>query len=350
MKPSRRVTSKQVAERAGVSQTTVSFVLNNVTDANISEETKERVLRVAHELNYIPDVAARSLARGRSDNIALILAQPHRQVFIDEYIPRVLTGISEVTRAHGYRILVEQVMEHSASTIYRRLLQSREVAGVIVNYGNFTDQDVQHIITSTRDGMPVVTLNHQHPEVHSVEVDKLSGVRTIVQHLIDLGHRQIACIPYDIPANNTHLGHRLQIFREVMAENHLPVNDALIRAGSFDPETGYTAMQQILNTGEPFDAVYAMNDLMAFGAVRALRERGLRVPEDIAIVGFDDVRLAAFCDPPLTTINEPDDDHGRQAALMLMALLNGKEVEERHVTLHTKLIVRESCGAHLKEK
>lgn len=348
MKP-RRTTSKQVAERAGVSQTTVSFVLNNVVDANISEETKERVLTAARELNYIPDVAARTLARGRSDNIALVLAQPHRQVFIDEYIPRVLTGISEVTRQHGLRILVEQVHGKTASSVYRRLLQSKEAAGVIINFSTTNMQEIEHIITSTRDGMPIVTLNDIHPEIHSVEVDKLSGVQIIVQHLIDLGHKRIACIPYDHEDHNKHLGDRLAVFRQTMEANCLTVDPALIVRGEFDPETGYAAMQEILQKSPLPDAVYAMNDMMAFGAVRAIRERGLRIPEDIAVVGFDDVRLAGFCDPPLTTMHEPDEEHGREAAKMLIAVLNGAAIEDKHVTLRTRLVVRDSCGASLKK-
>ncbi len=350
MKP-RRPTSKQVAERAGVSQTTVSFVLNNVVDANISEETKERVLDAARELNYIPDVAARTLARGRSDNIALVLAQPHRQVFIDEYIPRVLTGISEVARKHKLRILVEQVHTKSASAVYRRLLQSREAAGVIINFGTTNDDEIEHIIECTNNGMPVVTLNHMHSEIHSVEVDKYSGVKVLIQHLIDLGHQRIACIPYDEVNHSPHVEERLNVFHRTMADNGLTVDPALMERGLFDPETGYTAMQRILARSQNClpDAVYAMNDIMAFGAVRAIREHGLRIPQDIAIVGFDDVRLAGFCDPPLTTMHEPDEEHGRQAVEMLINLLNGTALKDKHVTLQTRLVVRDSCGASLKK-
>src|SRR5689334_4820270 len=130
----RKATSKLVAELAGVSQTTVSFVLNNVEGANISEETRQRVFQAARELNYVPDVMARSLARGRSHNIALVLAQPHRQVFIDEYIPSIMTGINQVTQQHGFRILVEMVDSERPFDVYANLLQSKEAAGIIVNF------------------------------------------------------------------------------------------------------------------------------------------------------------------------------------------------------------------------
>lgn len=346
----RRPTSKQVAERAGVSQTTVSFVLNNVQDANISEETRERVLKAARELDYTPDSSARSLARGRSDNIALVLVQPHRQVFIDEYIPRVLTGVSEVTRRHGFRILLEQIDERSVSGVYQRLLYGKEAAGLIINFNIIGPQDIDHIVECARNGMPVVSLKNIHPEVHSVVVDKSSGVRTVVQHLIDLGYQRIACITYDDPQHSPHVAERFTVYQQTLEQNGLAIDPSIFGYGQYEPETGYKAMQRILDNPRLPDAVYAMNDLMAFGAVSAIHERGLRIPEDIAIVGFDDVRLAAFCSPPLTTMNEPDEEHGRRAAEMLIALLNGQTIEEKHITLQTHLVVRESCGASFKKK
>ena len=343
----RRPTSKQVAELAGVSQTTVSFVLNNVAEANIREETRVRVLEAARVLNYTPDVTARSLARGRSDNIALVLAHPHRQVFIDEYLPRVLTGISEVTREHGLRILVEQVDHLSGSDAFRRLLHGREAAGMIVNFSDFTPPDLQMVLSAASEGMPIVSLSDVHPDILSVEVDKLGGVRAVIEHLVALGRRRIACIAYEHERNSTHVAHRLAIFRETLAAHGLPCDPALIRRGAYDPETGSACLHAMLDEAAPPDAVFAMNDMMAFGVLRALHERGLRVPEEIALAGFDDVRLAAFSAPPLTTVNEPDEEHGRRAAQMLVAMLNGEDIPEKHVTLHTRLIVRGSCGASL---
>lgn len=343
-----KVTSRHVAELAGVSQTTVSFVLNNVEGANISEETRVRVLDAARQLNYIPDVTAQSLARGRSNNIALVLAQPHRQVFIDEYIPRILTGISEVTQEHGFRILVELVDGERLSNVYSSLLRSKEAAGIIVSFKAVTERDIEQIVACTAEGLPVVSLNDLHPQVYSVEVDKMGGTKTIVQYLVDLGHRRIACISYAPPHNIPHVQDRLRIFYEVMERSGIKVEDRLVRFGLYDPDTGYAAMKSILQSGPPPTALYAMNDLMAFGAMSAIREYGLRIPQDIAVVGFDDIRLAAFSNPPLTTVNEPDVEHGHQAAEMLLTLINGGVPAVKQVKLQMRLVVRESCGAYLR--
>src|SRR5260221_13135861 len=138
-----RVTSRRVAELAGVSQTTVSFVLNNVDSANISEETRQRVLDAARSIGYVPDVSARALARGKSQNIGLVIAQPHKQVFIDEYIPNIITGLSNVTREYGYRILVELVEDGSHPHTYLNLIRGKEVAGMIVTFNAPTEEDMQ---------------------------------------------------------------------------------------------------------------------------------------------------------------------------------------------------------------
>jgi LacI family transcriptional regulator len=344
----RKTTSKQVAELAGVSQTTVSFVLNNVESANISEETRERVLQAARELNYVPDMAARSLARGRSNNIALVLAQPHRQVFIDEYIPNILTGINQVTQQHGLRILVEIADRERDNNIYANLLHSKEAAGVIVNFNYPNKTDIEQVAECAAQGLPIVSLGDIHPNVYSVEVDKFGGVRKVVKHLVSLGHRRIAAISY-APANtNPHAEGRLRIYRRVLENAGIAYDESLVRYGSFDPDTGYEAMKSLLQASPPPTAVYGMNDVMAFGALRAIHEHGLRVPEDIAVTGFDDIRLAGYTTPPLTTVNEPDIEHGQRAAEVLINLIDGFPPEEKHIKLATRLVVRESCGAHLR--
>ncbi len=343
-----RITSKQVAERAGVSQTTVSFVLNQVETANISEDTRQRVLDAVRDLNFVPDVRAQALARGRSNTIALILSNPHRQVFVDEYIPTILTGLSEVTQEHGFRILVELLSEKTSSAdAYRNLIQGKEVAGIIVNLNAKMTDDIERILGYARERVPIVTLDAIHPEVCSVMVDKVGGTRTIVEHLVKLGHRRIACITYG-PLEHVHPADRLKVYRTVLEEAGIPYDQNLVRIGAYDPETGYEAMKSLL-ASEHFTALYAMNDVMAFGAMTAIHEAGLRVPEDIAVVGFDDIRLARFSTPALTTMHEPDIEHGRRAGEMLLDLINGITPKEKHIRLATHLVVRQSCGAYLRD-
>jgi DNA-binding LacI/PurR family transcriptional regulator len=344
VKKRRKITSRQVAEKAGVSQTTVSFVLNDVENSNISQETRQRVLQAAQELNYVPDVAARALARGRSNNIALVLSRPHRQIFIDEYIPNILTGLSSVTQERGFRIMVEMIDDRANSNAYTSLIQGKEVAGLLVNRDATSPDDIQHLIDCAEDGFPIVTLDYWHPVLHTVAVDKLAGVRMIVNHLIQLGHRRIACIGY-APKGNVHADSRIGVYRETLEAAGIDFDPALVRYGEYDPDTGYAAMRSLLTESSLPTALYAMNDVMAFGAIAALHEQGICVPDDFAVVGFDDSRLSRYCTPPLTTIHEPDIEHGCRAGEMLIDLINGKEPPEPCVKLDTTLIVRESCGA-----
>lgn len=351
---SKRITSRQVAKKAGVSQTTVSFVLNDLASANnISNETAQRVLNAAQELGYVPNVAARTLARGRSANIGLILAQPHEQVFIDEYIPSILSGLSRITRQHGYRILFELIQDDSHADAYINLIRGKEVAGMIVNLNepDYGDQrrpmTREKLIAYVAEGFPIVSLDYIHPTVHSVMVDKLSGVRRIIEHLINLGHRRIACITYAPKKHNHHAEQRLQIYQEMLEQVRVPFDEELVRFGAYDPETGYTAMKSLLELRPLPTALYAMNDVMAFGAMTAIREAGLRVPEDMAVVGFDDVRLARYTTPALTTVYEPDIEHGYRAGEMLIKLIQEQPLEQAHIVLETQLRIRDSCGWRL---
>jgi DNA-binding LacI/PurR family transcriptional regulator len=338
-----KVTSRRVAELAGVSQTTVSFVMNDIEGANISEETKRRVQEAAQSLGYVPDVAARALARGRSANVALVLLQPHSQVFTDEYISNIITGLSLVTKKNGYRILLELVDEAGNLNAITNLMRGREAAGIIVNLNVANEEEYQRITDYTVEGYPTVSLEYCHPLLNSVTVDKLHGVKQAMEHLLKLGHRRIACITYG-PSVVRHVSQRLHVYRQMLEQAGMTYDESLIREGDYDPDSGHRAMESLLDLSPLPTALFAMNDVMAFGAMTAIREHDLRVPEDIAVVGFDDIRLARYTNPALTTIYEPDVEQGRQATEMLIQLIAGKPVEKPHITLKTKLIVRESCG------
>ena len=340
-----RVTSRQVATRAGVSQTTVSLVLNNAPHANISQPTRERVLAAARELGYFPDAAARSLARGRSSNIGLVLVQPHEQIFIDEYLPTLLTGLNQLAHQHGYRILVDILDDASSANAFADLVSGKEVAGLIVQFSNPTPEAVERLTGYARDGFPIVTLGHWNDDLPSVFVDKIDGVSDVVRHLIDLGHRRIGCIPYAPVESNWHLKRRVERAIATLAAAGLTLDESLIEAGAYDPKTGYEATLRLLERKPWPTAIFAMNDVMAFGALEALRQLGVRVPDEMAVVGFDDIRLAAFAHPPLTTVREPDVELGREAARMLIDQIEGRAVAERDLRLATTLVIRESCGA-----
>ncbi len=343
-----RVTSRRVAELAGVSQTTVSFVLNNVDSANISEETRQRVLEAARSIGYVPDASARTLARGRSTNIGLILLQPHEQVFIDEYMPRIITGLSQITRQHGYRILVELIEDGSHPNTYLDLIRGKEVAGIIVNFNSPSDSDIEALVASVAEGAPVVALYNYHEALNYAVVDKLEGVRHAVEHLIRLGHKRIACITYAPVPIHREATRRFHIYRDTLLKAGLEFDETLVRYGNYDPETGYEAMKSILAASPLPTALFAMNDVMAFGAMTAIQEAGLRVPQDVAVVGFDDIRLARHTTPALTTVREPDIEQGWTAGKMLIDLITNKSLDQNHIVLKTELKIRDSCGFRLQ--
>lgn len=338
-----QVTAQQVAQQAGVSPTTVSFVLNDVPGSTISEETKERVRQVAKDLGYVPHVGARALARGRSNNIGLVLIQPHFQVFTDPYVPNILTGMSEITHVNGLRILVEPIDSRERFSSIEDMLKGGEVAAVmIVNMYEVEGELVQLL----KQGYPIVSLDvSTSSAIPSVFIDHADGVRQAVQHLIGLGHRRIACITYGPLHAATHITWRLGIYRQTLEEAGIPYDERLVRYGAFDPETGYKAMQSLLAETDRPTAVFGMNDMMALGAMTAVHEAGLRVPDDIAVVGYDDIRTARFAQPALTTVRAPERELGRLGASMAVDLIHGKTPEQTPVVLPSQLIIRNSCGA-----
>jgi DNA-binding LacI/PurR family transcriptional regulator len=342
----RRVTSKQVAEHAGVSQTTVSFVLNRVAGQSISEDTIERVEKAARELGYVPDRAAQTLARGFSNNIGLVLTQPHEQVFVDEYLPNVLTGITKVLRETDFRILVEIVDSDDAADVFFNLAQGREVAGLILNTYVATVAGIKAIKKIAQSGFPLVTLGMLDKNIASVSINDGDGTKRALEHLLKLGHQRIAVIPF-APHTSGTVQRRLKVYRDMLEQFQLPYDENLICYGAYDPDTAYAAALRLLQVNPRPTAIFCMNDVMAFGAMTAIQENGLRIPEDIAVVGYDGIRLARYTTPALTTIAAPDVERGRAAAHMLLDLINHIPLGQQHIELETELTIRESCGYKL---
>lgn len=340
-----RVTSKDVAKHAGVSQTTVSFVLNRNKAGKISNETAERVWEAARKLGYVPDSAARSLARGHSMNLALVITNPHMQVFIDEYIPNVITGVTEAVNSKGFRVLLELAEERAADTI-REMAYGREVAGILVSPYGHVEPYIDALLELRRNEFPIVTLGNLHPSLPSVEAANLSGIQTMTEHLIQLGHKRIACISYSPFSTNPHTTSRMKAIHETLRDHDLTLPDEYVVSGEFDPHTGYAATNTLLRLPTPPTAIQCLNDTMALGAIAAIQDHGLRVPEDIAVVGFDDIRHAPFITPALTTVRAPEIELGGHAGKIILDLIGGYPAEVPHIELQTELVIRSSCGAN----
>ncbi len=333
----RRPTSADVAAAAGVSRTTVSFVLNERQGVKIPDDTRRRVLAAAAKLDYHPNSVARQLAGGASRAFGLVLRQTPEQVANDGVLAETLRGLSDAARAANHRVLVETLAP--ADGHYANLLRSGRTDGLIVSGPRYDDVELVELV---RDGFPVVIQGSQPGlEVPSVDVDNEAGARMAVEHLLALGHRRIACIT-NAPLAYTAASERLTGYREALAAAGLPDDPALIAEGAFDASSGHRAIAEILARTTP-DAIFVASDVVAIGAIAGLRDAGFSVPGNVSVVGFDAIPLAAYLDPPLTTIRLPAYDLGLAAGRAILERIAGRPVAARTL-LPTELIVRASTA------
>jgi len=336
----RRPTSSDVATEAGVSRTTVSFVLNQRTDVKIPAGTRQRVLSAAERLGYHPHGPARQLAEGRSHIIGLVLRQTPEQIAGDAVLVETLRGLASAARTEGFRVLVEPLAPNGPESSFESLLRSQHADGLVISGPRVDDPS---LISLADEDFPIVIQGAMPGlNVTSVDVDNVAGARGAVEHLISLGHRRIACIT-NAPLVYTAAQDRLDGYRAALEAAGLPVLDELIEEAAFDARSGHSAMVALL-ARTTFDAAFVASDVVALGAIGALREAGRRVPTDVSIVGFDDIPLAAFFDPPLTTVRLPAYELGQAAGRALLEQIAERAIPTRTL-LPTELILRGSTAA-----
>lgn len=340
-----RVTSFQVAQLAGVSRTTVSFVLNGVLDMGISTETRERVLAAAKDLGYVANAGARSLASGSARTIALVMPQSdHVHIYIDSYLPRLLAGINLTCQTSGYKLLIEPVVEGSRAGAFSHVVESGSVDGLIVL--NPREHDDVYLSELANTGFPLVLFGSNlsdHPNICCIKADNHDAAKRATQHLVALGHKNIAHIGFASPKNLISR-ERLQGFQDALRDHWVDLHPAWFAFGDYSAQSGYDAMRNMLHSAPGFTALFAGNDTIAFGAMAAIRDAGLRVPADVAIIGYDDIALSGFAAPPLTTMRTEPFKDGQHAASILLRALAGEPMEKSHVMAPLPLIVRTSCG------
>ena len=334
----RRPKSEDVAALAGVSRTTVSFVLNDRPGAHISSTTRERVLAAAASLGYQPHAAARGLAAGRTHTLGLVLRQSAEQVAEDALLAETLRGLSDAARAEGYRVLVEPIAPSDG--LYSGLIRSKRTDGLVVSGPRTDDREIRSL--SSSHAAVVIQGTLDGVDLPSVDVDNAGAARRAVEHLIGLGHRDIGLIT-NAPLAYTAAADRLAGYRAALAAASLPVAEADIAEAAFDAASGRRAMAALLSASTRLTAVFVASDVVALGAIAAIREAGLRVPGDISVVGFDDIPLAAYFDPPLTTVHVPAYDLGRTAGMALLDRIQGRDSSGRTV-LPTDLVIRSSTA------
>jgi DNA-binding LacI/PurR family transcriptional regulator len=336
--PSLRI--EQIAALAGVSRSTVSRVLNN--HPSVRPEVRERIYRVIDEQGYTPRAAARSLARRQTNLIGVIMPDGPAFIFSTLYFSNNLDGITKVCVERGYYPMVSMFTPDVNPDIVEHVMRSRHFDGVIVYEGDTTAPILELLF---EQHIPVVRLGPypHHPGLSGVEVTDREGAYEATQHLIKLGHRRIGLIAG--PQRWTVAKLRQAGYEQALQDAGLAVLPDLIVEGDHMQEGGYSGMMRLLALGDRPSAVFASNDPMAFGALQALDKAGLSVPDDVALVGFDDLPAASSTRPPLSTVRQPMVDLGAAAATLLIDQLDHKLTEPVQIRLPTQLIVRGSCGA-----
>jgi LacI family transcriptional regulator len=318
------------------------LVLNDVPDAHISAETRRRVLEAAQRLNYYPDAAARRLASGKTRTIALVWHRTPDRTYRDAFLPGLLEGTARAARHRGYHLLFRPVEVDDPNGSYAELVRGRHTAGLILSGPRSDDA---YLLDLHNDSFPIVLHGKlDGNDIPSVDVDNVRGALSAVRHLLALGHRRLGMIT-NAPLVYTASRQRLEGYRRALEEAGIPFAPALVRQGNFDEESGYAAVAELLALRDSPTAVFIASDVVAIGALRALQERAVSVPQDMAIVGFDDITTARFITPALTTIHVPTFALGWGAAELLIQTIEGRTSGEQHVLLDTELVIRESCGA-----
>lgn len=329
------VTIKDVAREAGVSVATVSRAYNG--SALVKEDTRRRVQAVAERLGYSPNGAARSLITSRTSTIGVLLPDLH-----GEFFSEIIRGIDQTAQRHGYHLLVSG--SHDQAGEIEAALQSMRgrVDGLIVMSPNL---DARGAVRHLSALFPVVLLNcaAEAGALDTITIANRAGARDMVRHLIALGHRRIAIITG--AAHNYDAVERRRGYHAALRAAGIAPHATWEVAGDFGERSGYVAARELLRTTPRPTAIFASNDAMAIGAISALREAGVRVPADIAVAGFDDIPMAAYINPPLTTVHVDIPALGERAAERLIdALHGGNGQKAQREQLPTRVVIRDSCG------
>jgi LacI family transcriptional regulator len=330
------LTLEDIAQLCGVSRSTVSRVIN--ADNNVKKETRQKVLEVLQSINFQPNLAARSLAAGHTNTIGLVIPAGVSTLFVDPYFPQFIQGVATACNAHDYSVMLWLAEPEYERRMISQILHNGLVDGVVVAKTLMSDPIVNSLFESK---MPFILIG-RHPslDVNYLDVDNIQAVREAIFHLLRLGYKRIATITG--PQDQISGYDRYQGYLMALQYSNQPIRSELVAEGDFTEAGGYTAMLRLIPS-KP-DAVFTASDMMAYGAMRALRDANLRVPEDVAIIGFDDIPTSSRTDPPLTTIRQSANSMGALAVEMLIDIISRRESKTRHIILPTELVIRSSCG------
>jgi LacI family transcriptional regulator len=345
-----KVTITDIARLAGVSKATVSRVLNRKPD--VDPETRARVQQIIDEQGFVPNLVATVQAGGRSRFVGMLV-----QSLTWPLIHEVMQGVAEIIENSDYELILYNITHTSdRATTIDRVFAKNLTSGILAV---FPGQSVQYLETLADQGHPIVVIDDQGKPTRApwVGADNRSGSRDAVRHLLNLGHRRIAHIQG--PAKYACSWERYQGYCDALAEANISLDPRLIRVGDFEAPSGYTCAQALLGLSDPPTAVYAGSDLMAYGFIQYAEDHGVRIPHDVALIGFDDILASAHTRPALTTVRQPFYEMGRRGIELLLSLIENpvspaaRQLARRsdptrivpRIEFETRLVIRESCGA-----
>jgi len=327
------ITLKMVAERAGVSVNTASRAINNKPDINL--ETKKRVLQIAKELGYIRNAAAVALRTKKTGTIGVVIAD-NRNPFYAE----VLNGMEEAAREKNYHIILANTQrDYKKEEDAINLLLAKRVDGLLITPVQDKDDDIKNLIDANIPFV-VVGRDFENIEVDAIYNDEVKGGFLATEYLIKKGHKRIALINgflYKSPAKG-----RAEGYKKALNKYRIPLDESLISVGDINIEDGHERTKQMLEKDLNFTAIFVYNDMMAFGAMQAIKEKGLRIPEDIGLVGYDDIPFSSLISPALTTIRLKKQELGAESVKLLLSRINGNRKITKKVMLGVELQIRES--------
>lgn len=329
---SRTATLRDIAEALGLSANTVSKALNG--KGGVGEDTVRRIREKAAQLNYTANGVAQSLRLKSTNTIGVIVSDSSHYIFA-----RIIKGVEEEATRHGYNmILCNTDHDYEKERRAIELLVSKRIDGMILAATMLTEeQDVDYI---RGFATPFVFLMRQRPDVDAVINDNIKGACRMTGHLLDMGCRRIHFL--NLPEDRMSGRERLAGYRRALADRHIDYDPSLVRSVAPDEEQGYGTMKSILDSGESVEAVFCGCDVIAIGAMDAILERGLTIPDDIRLAGYDDIDFASHLRVPLTTVRQPKEAIGRQGAELLLHRIRHPQESPRQIVLEPELVVRQS--------
>jgi len=332
-------TIKDVAKRAGVALSTASLVLNNGT--RVSDETRRKVWEAVESLNYRPNAIARNLKRRKSDTVGLFLTG-----FGGPFFGSIIQGLEDVVASNNYNLVACSTSGNARNSANRFLLEKQFDAAVIFG-PNIPDEVLLQV---EDDSFPIVLMDREldGKHLHKVLVNNVQGAHTATSHLIRQGRRTVGFLNGGVNSYNG--SKRFDGYRKALEEAGLPYQPSYTAQGHFTEQGGYQATKSLIISRKVPEAIFCANDEMAIGCVQALTEAGYRIPDDVALVGFDDIRLAEFLRPSLTTIRHPMYEWGTIVAHVIFQALQDAWEAPQSILLDTELIQRESCAASTRKR